>query len=257
MLRPLRAQYFGYTLNQNGSLVEFSEAEKDYSTDIFTTKAKTLHPPEREGAELVLLTLGYAAPHGGGGGEPGRSCNRAAVSGSASSRHAEGRAQGQPADIVQRGRRQRQALAGGRASAAHPGQISDILRKRRCAWESLLAVDESVGEILEELSAKLRNDTYVFFLSDNGLLRGEHRSLRRALPLRGVLARPVHRPRPAPSRGEQSSDVVVNADLTADVLEISGAGPGLTQDGQSAAEQPREPRVRAWSRHPLRGLRRR
>ena len=51
-----------------------------------------------------------------------------------------------------------------------------MLRKRRCAWESLLAVDDSVGTLVDELERDgIRKNTYVFFLSDNGFMRGEHR----------------------------------------------------------------------------------
>ena len=250
VLAPSRAQYFGYTLNQNGSLVQFSEAEKDYSTDIFTTKAKRFIRQSAKAPNPFFLTLGYAAPHGGGGGEPGRSCNRAAVPAPRHLGTLKDELKGNlPASFNEADVSDKPSPVAERAPLT-PGQISDILRKRRCAWESLLAVDESVGEILDELRRdKLRNDTYVFFLSDNGLLRGEHRirSDKRFLYEESsrvpFIARGPHLP-----RGEQSSDVVVNADLTATVLEISGAGPGLTQDGQSllpSLENPELERGRA------------
>ena len=78
VLAPSRAQYFGYTLNQNGVLTQYTDAEEDYSTDVFTTKAKRYIRRSARGANPFFLMLGYAAPHGGGGGEPGRSCNRGA-----------------------------------------------------------------------------------------------------------------------------------------------------------------------------------
>ena len=235
VLAPSRAQYFGYTLNQNGSLTEFSEAEKDYSTDIFTTKAKRFIRQSSRAPNPFFLTLGYAAPHGGGGGEPGRSCNRAAVpaprhlgtlkdelKGNLPTSFNEADVSDKPSPVAER-------------APLTPGQISDILRKRRCAWESLLAVDESVGAILNELKRdKLRNDTYVFFVSDNGLLRGEHRIRSDKRFLYEESSRvPFIARGPQLPRGEQSSDVVANADIAATVLEISGAAAGLTQDGQS------------------------
>ena len=79
VLAPSNAQYFGYTLNQNGRLTEFGEREQDYSTDVFTTKAKRFIRRSSQASKPFFLTLGYAAPHGGGGGAPGRSCNRGAV----------------------------------------------------------------------------------------------------------------------------------------------------------------------------------
>ena len=79
VLAPSRAQYFNYTLNQNGTLRQYTDAEEDYSTDVFTKKAKRFIRANARIATPFYLELGYAAPHGGGGGDPGRSCNRAAV----------------------------------------------------------------------------------------------------------------------------------------------------------------------------------
>ena len=46
---PSRAQYFNYTLNQNGTLRQYTSAEEDYSTDVFTKKAKRCIRVERAG----------------------------------------------------------------------------------------------------------------------------------------------------------------------------------------------------------------
>lgn len=235
VLAPSRAQYFGYTLNQNGNLTEFSEAEEDYSTDIFTTKAKRFIRQSAKAPNPFFLTLGYAAPHGGGGGEPGRSCNRAAVPAPRHLGTLKDKLEGNlPASFNEADVSDKPSPIAERAPLS-PGQVSDVLRKRRCAWESLLAVDESVGEILDELERdKLRNDTYVFFASDNGLLRGEHRIRADKRFLYEESSRvPFIARGPQLPRGEQSSDVVVNADIAATVLEISGASAGVTQDGQS------------------------
>ena len=62
---------------------------------------------------------------------------------------------------------------------------------------------------------------------------------------------------PGIPHGESSNDVVVNADLTSTILELSGASPGLAQDGQSLMPEPAQPEARARSRDPVRGLRRR
>ena len=55
-------------------------------------------------------------------------------------------------------------------------KISDTEERYRMRLESMLAVDEMVASLVEELEAtgELEN-TYVFFTSDNGFLQGEHR----------------------------------------------------------------------------------
>ena len=100
--------------------------------------------------------------------------------------------------------------------ADHPpltaGQIQDTLRKRRCAWESLLAVDDSVGVIMKELQRdKVRRNTYVFYLSDNGFMRGEHRIRGDKRFLYEESARvPFIARGPGIPHGESSDDVRVN-----------------------------------------------
>lgn len=234
-LAPSRAQYFNYTLNQNGSLSQFSEREEDYSTDVFTTKAKRFIRRSAPSTEPFFLQVGYAAPHGGGGGEPGRSCNRGAVPAPRHLGTLKDKRKGllppsfNEADTLDKPSsiREIQPLT--------EGQISDTLRKRRCAWESLLGVDESVGELLAEIKRSgERRSTYVFFLSDNGFLRGEHRIRNNKRFLYEESARlPFVARGPGIPRGESSDDVVVNADLVTTILELSGASPGEVQDGRS------------------------
>ena len=235
VLAPSRAQYFSYTLNQNGVLTQYTDAEEDYSTDVFTTKAKRYIRRSAPSANPFFLMLGYAAPHGGGGGEPGRSCNRGAEP---APRHLgdlkqqkkfplppsfnEADVSDKPSPI--------QKLA-----PLTPGQISDITRKRRCSWESLLAVDESVGTLLAELKrTKELANTYVFYVSDNGFLRGEHRIRNNKRFLYEESARvPFIARGPGIPRGEESENVVTNADLVPTILSLSGAAAGKTQDGES------------------------
>jgi arylsulfatase A-like enzyme len=237
-LAPANAQYFDYTLNQNGVLTGYGARNRDYSTDVFTTKAKKFIRRSAPSASPFFLLLGYAAPHGGGGGSPGRSCNRGARP---APRHLralrkldkkerfafppsfnEAKITDKPTSVQQMG-------------PLTAGQIRDIKRKRRCAWESLLAVDESVGEVTAELERAGENrDTYVFFLSDNGYLRGEHRIRNQKRYLYEESARvPFIVRGPGVARGESSFDVVANADLTSTLLQISGASPGTPQDGVS------------------------
>jgi len=235
VLAPSRAQYFNYTLNNNGTLRQYTDREEDYSTDVFTGKAKRFVRRNAKAATPFYLQLGYAAPHGGGGGDPGRSCNRAAVPAPRDLGTLKKKAKGSlppsfnEADISDKPTpiSDKQPLT--------DSQISDMLRKRRCAWESLLAVDDSVGTLMNELKRDgIRKNTYVFFLSDNGFMRGEHRVRNNKRFLYEESARvPFVARGPGIPHDESSNDIVVNADLTSTVLQLTGASPGVTQDGQS------------------------
>ena len=235
VLAPSAAEYFDYTLNQNGTRADFGEEEDQYSTDKFTTKAKRFIRRSAPASDPFFLMLGYAAPHAGGGGAPGRSCNRGARP---APRHVgalrkKARKYGFPPSFNEDTSDKPSPIAG--LGPLTDKQIADIRRRRRCAWESLLAVDESIGAILEELKRSgERRNTYVFFTSDNGLLRGEHRVRNNKRYLYEESARvPFIVRGPGVARGEASADVVTNADLVPTILDISGAQPGLVQDGES------------------------
>ena len=234
VLAPSRAQYFNYTLNQNGRLHHFPERKRYYSTDVFTKKAKHFIRSSARASQPFYLELGYAAPHGGGGGDPGRSCNRAAVPAPRDLGALKGRDKPVSASFNEADVSDKPSPIAERPLLTE-GQIRDTLRKRRCAWESLLAVDDSVGAILDELHRdKIRSNTYVFYLSDNGFLFGEHRIRNNKRYLYEEAARvPLVVRGPGVARGETAEDVVVNADLASTFLDLSGATPGLLQDGES------------------------
>jgi arylsulfatase A-like enzyme len=234
-LAPARAQYFGYTLNNNGRLRQYSDGAESYSTDVFTNKARRFIRSSAKANTPFFLELGYAAPHGGGGGEPGRSCNRAAEPAPRHLSTLKGKFRNTlPPSFNEADVADKPSTISSKA-ALTPGQVSDTLRKRRCAWESLLAVDESVGALIKEIERDgIKKNTYIFFLSDNGFLRGEHRIRDNKRYLYEESARvPFIARGPGIPHGESSNDVVVNADLTSTIIELAGASPGLVQDGQS------------------------
>jgi arylsulfatase A-like enzyme len=235
VLAPSRAQYFNYTLNENGHLTQWTDAEDNYSTDVFTNKARRFIRANARTASPFYLELGYAAPHGGGGGDPGRSCNRAAVPAPRHLSTLKGKFKNTLPPSFNEADVSDKPTTVAEKQPLTPGQISDTLRKRRCAWESLLAVDESVGALVNEIQRDgIKKNTYIFFLSDNGFLRGEHRIRDNKRYLYEESARvPFIARGPGIPHGESSADVVVNADLTSTILQLSGASPGLVQDGQS------------------------
>src|SRR5439155_21474181 len=101
--------------------------------------------------------------------------------------------------------------------------------------ESLLSVDDAVGQIVNELAAvgKLDN-TYIIFTSDNGFMHGEHRipagkivlyepSIRVPLVLRG----------PGIPRGRHRSEFAANIDLAPTIVDVTHAQPARVMDGRS------------------------
>ena len=116
---------------------------------------------------------------------------------------------------------------------------------------SLRSVDEGMGRLVR----LLRNlgeleETYIFFVSDNGFMLGEHRiskgkfrayeeSSRIPLLLRG----------PGIPAGRVSRELVSNVDVVPTIVQIAGADPGRRLDGRSLLPFAREPKLR--SRRPI------
>ena len=212
-------------------------------------EGEALHPPQRPKPETRSSSSSATRRRtAAAAASPGGPATAAAVPAPRHLGDAEGQVQGHAAAVVQRGATSPTSRRRSPSKAPlTPGQISDTLRKRRCAWESLLAVDESVGALHRgDRARRDRANTYVFFLSDNGFLRGEHRIRDNKRYLYEESARvPFIARGPGIPHGESSDDVVVNADLTSTILELSGASPGLVQDGQSLMPSLAEPEARS------------
>jgi N-acetylglucosamine-6-sulfatase len=235
-LAPAKAEYFNYTLNDNGVLNNYvGETSETYSTTVFTNKAKRFIRKSAAAQVPFFLTLAYAAPHGGGGGSPGVSCNRGARPDPEDLGALKGRKKPKLAPSFNELDTSDKPSPIADLAPLTEGQVRDTLRKRRCAWESLLAVDRGVDEILDELKKDgVRKDTYVFFTSDNGFIRGEHRIRSQKRFIYEESARvPFIVRGPGVERGESSTDVVSNADIVPTILEITGAQPGNPLDGVS------------------------
>jgi N-acetylglucosamine-6-sulfatase len=116
---------------------------------------------------------------------------------------------------------------------------------------SLIAVDEGVKQIVDELGAlhKLRN-TYILFTSDNGFFYGQHRlvggkflayepSTHLPLIIRGPGIKP-----------DSSTGQLVNTiDIAPTILELAGVTPDKSIDGVSLVPYMKDPSLR--SRRPL------
>ena len=87
------------------------------------------------------------------------------------------------AAVVQRARHRGQAGARPRVRAAGPDRTEKLERLRRDQYRALQAVDRAVGRLVDALADTGRlDDALVILTSDNGLLWGEHRWVRKEVP---------------------------------------------------------------------------
>jgi arylsulfatase A-like enzyme len=230
-----RLAYFGHIMNRNGRLVPYGTDIASYQTDVYTNTARDVIRRYAHGSTPFFLWLSYFAPHQGGPPEPGdppglRTAVPAPRHHSAFAREPlprtpsfdEEDVSDKPAFIRRRPRFNEWA-------------IKNLETSYRRTLESLLAVDDGVAEVVEELrAAGILGRTLIVFTSDNGLLQGQHRfinakeqvyeqSIRVPLLVRG----------PGVPRGLRLEQPVVNADLAPTIVDAADAEPGRMPEGRS------------------------
>jgi arylsulfatase A-like enzyme len=235
---------YGYTLDENGTLVKYRQNPAAFKQDVLTRKAVDFVDRRAPKAQPFFLWLTYTAPHIGEPPDPHppHNCRKAAIP---APRHAhafdteplpkppnfnEANVSDKPAAIRKRPR-------------LSAGQVADIQRKYRCELESLLSVDEGVKKVVQALRATGElNNTLIAYTSDNGYFHGEHRipqykghiyeeSIRVPLQLRG----------PGIPRGVDIRKLSTNADLAPTIVDVANANPGLLMDGRSLIRVAKHP----------------
>jgi arylsulfatase A-like enzyme len=129
--------------------------------------------------------------------------------------------------------------------------ISDIDHHYRDRLESMLAVDEMVASLVEELEAAGELDnTYIIFTSDNGYLLGEHRNNeQKDRPYEESARVPLYVRGPGITPETQVDELVLNNDLVPTFAELAGVELGEEEtDGRSLLPLLRGEEPRWWPR---------
>jgi N-acetylglucosamine-6-sulfatase len=212
--------YQNYTLVENGAYVTYGAGAQDYSTDVLGGIAARFIRRAAGGERPFLLVVEPYAPHSPSTPAP---------------RH-EGAWSDTPmpkspafneADISDKPPAVQHGLLDTEA-------IGNLLQKYQDRQESLMAVDEMVGGIVEELrTAGVLSNTYVIFTSDNGFLLGDHRRIAKRVAYDGSIRVPLVIRGPGVPEGRERDELVNNLDLTATILDIAGAEATNPLDGAS------------------------
>ena len=111
----------------------------------------------------------------------------------------------------------------------------DIAEYYKAYAETLLAVDESVGALLDELKKRGELDsTLVIYMGDNGFAFGEHGLIDKRTAYEESMRVPMLARCPELfSGGRVVKDVVANLDIMPTVLDVAGATTPQGLDGQS------------------------
>ncbi len=238
---PVRHTEFGnydYTLNENGTLVDYGSAPEDYSTDVYADKARDFVAEAAPHRKPFYLSVATHAPHLEG------IVARDAPRNPRPAPRDLGRFESDP---LPRGGAFNEADLGDKPARVQrqprlsADEIAALARARRSRLESLLAIDRLVGGLIKELrqSGELDNTIFVY-TSDHGYLLGEHRltgknevyepSLRIPLVIRG----------PGLESGMTENTLVGNIDVVPTITAATGATPDYMLDGLPLQAQDRQ-----------------
>ncbi|HEX2233252.1 MAG TPA: sulfatase [Thermoleophilaceae bacterium] len=251
---PTTYEFFHYTLNDNGRLNAHGTGGPPpvYQTDFYASRASELITDYAASGRPFYFTVAFVGPHHGGPREvddPGAIRTPAVAP-----RHRDqfaGVPLPQPPNFNEADVSDKPATIRRRPPFT-PERIAQIQEAYQQRLESLMSVDDAVGQIMSTLerTGELQN-TLVIFTSDNGFLHGEHRvgfgkvylyepSIRVPLIMRG----------PGVPAGQRRRQLVTNADLSPTILDATGARAGKPQDGRSLFPLLRD-RALEWGRDVL------
>ncbi len=210
--------YFGYEMNENGTIVSHGSNPSDYSTDVIFAKAAAFIATAKQPFFLVVAPN---APHAPQIPAPRHAGSFASV------------APWRPASVGEPNVSDKPAWVQALNWTAGDQSFVDTLR--RDVLETLQAVDEGVGSLMQALrGAGLDGKTLVAFSSDNGFAWGEHRWSAKNCPYEECIRDPlIIRYPPAGTAPRVESGLVTNVDLASTLADLAGVVPPAPVNGVS------------------------
>jgi N-acetylglucosamine-6-sulfatase len=246
---PSTYNYFGYTLNDNGTLVTYNRPDQ-YGTDVYTDKAVDFVNRRAPSSKPFFLWLNYLAPHTGGGndddqGAVGPDCTNSARPAPRDLGKLADAPLPQPPNFNEADVSDKPELIR-ELPLLSEADISEVKRLYECRSESLLAENDDIPRIINALQASGElNDTLVIFTSDNGYFQGEHRVKNgKSKPYEESIRVPLEMRGPHIPPGTTVHDLAINADLAPTILDATGVKPDRIVDGRSLLPFTRRPN--AW-----------
>ena len=154
---------FDYTLNENGNLVHYGSEPRDYGTDVYTEKTIGFIDQAAADHKPFFAYLATYAPHQPATPAPRDKQLFPGVHAPRTASYDEADVSGKPAFIRS-------------LPKMDPATVAAVDRLYRRRIQSLQAVDDAVGELVDALDRNGQLDnTYIVFTSDNGFHLGQHR----------------------------------------------------------------------------------
>src|SRR5918997_3196673 len=211
---------YDYQINENGEVVSYGSEEEDFFTDVLSDKATDFVGQAAPEDRPFFAYVNPTAPH-----EPAIPAERPRGA------FAEEKAPRSPSfDEEDISDKPSWIRDGERFSEEEVSQTDELYRRR---LESMLAVDEMLASLVEELEAVGELDnTYIFFTSDNGFHLGTHRlGHGKKTPYEEAAHVPLFVRGPGVPAGSAVKNLVLNNDLAPTFAEL--AGVEFPVDGRS------------------------
>jgi N-acetylglucosamine-6-sulfatase len=222
---------YQYKLNENGKVKFYGKGGRNYVTDVLGSKTAELIREWAPHPKPFFLWYNPTAPHGESGRPYGstrdptpalRHLGRYGVAQAPRTPNFDELDVTDKPDVIRNEPR------------LNAETIEDIDRRYRGRLESLLAVDEQVGRIVQLLKkAKDMSKTYIIFTSDNGMQMGAHRVVFKAYLYEESTRVPLIVRGPLFPPGAVREQLVSNIDLAPTIVELTGAQPSRLMDGIS------------------------
>jgi len=215
--------YYDYTLNDNGTVVEYGDSPEDYSTDVIRKKSVQFIDKNAADGTPFLLFISVYAPHGPNTPAPRHQDLFHDLTYPQKPSFAEEDISDKP-EIV------RALTESGGTFDEYDANAFFQARAR-----TMLAVDELVEDVVRTLerNGQLEN-TYIIFTSDNGFHLGEHRlPSGKALPYEEDIRVPFLIRGPGIAPGSQVTQLTANIDLAPTIADIVSVRTPAFVDGRS------------------------
>lgn len=218
---PVPVAFYDYKLNVNGESESYGNKPKDYLTDVMAKKAEAIIASTPATTPLFMY-FAPKSPHGPATPAPRHE-------GDFANHQLEQTGSFNEADMSDKP----QYMQRGPFTAAEIADIQDLDRLR---LESLLSVDQAVEKIVNALeSADRLARAYIFFVTDNGYLLGEHRRTAKLVPYEEAVRMSMLVRGPDVPRGQTNNAMVANIDLAPTIAALAKATPPGFVDGRSFA----------------------
>ena len=224
--------YYDYDLSDNGELIHYGTRDRDYSGRVITRRAARA-VRESAGGEPFYLQVDYYQPHS----DPGRGDDCAPYPipdprdfGSFADADVP-----RPPSFDERDMSDKPAFAAG-LPPLDAGELETVAGKYRCGLAASRSLDRGVERIVDALRESGELDrTVVVYVSDNGVLHGQHRvpsgkhvAYEEAIRVPGAIRVP---PGVLDDTAPANIDApTANIDLAPTILDLAGASPCIGDD---------------------------